>query len=78
MLAVSGPVDTLPLTASVPDQPPDAVQEVALVVVQVSMAALPLAMVLGLAVSATVGTGCVTDTVAACEALPPAPVQRRL
>jgi hypothetical protein len=31
--------------------------------------------VLGLAVSATAGAGCVTETVADCVALPPVPVQ---
>lgn len=35
---------------------------------------LPLAMVLGFAVIATVGAAELTDTVADCEALPPEPV----
>ena len=39
------------------------------------MEPLPLAMVLGLAANVTVGAGGVTDTVADCVALPPAPVQ---
>jgi hypothetical protein len=64
-----------PLTALVPDQPPVAVQEVALVEDQVSVALLPLATVLGLALKLTVGAGAVTDTVADWLALPPVPVQ---
>jgi hypothetical protein len=51
------------------------VQEVALVDDQLNVEALPLATVLGLAVSVTVGAGAVTDTVADCVSLPPAPVQ---
>lgn len=74
---MSAPVDFEPLTASLPDHAPEAVQEVALVDDQVSMELAPLAIVLGLALRVTVGAGCVTDTVADCEALPPAPVQVR-
>jgi hypothetical protein len=58
-----------------PFQPPEAVQEVALVDDQLNVEALPLATVLGLSVSVTVGAGAVTDTVADCVALPPVPVQ---
>jgi hypothetical protein len=59
-----------------PDQPPEAVQDVALADDHVSVDALPLATVLGLALKATVTVGCeLTDTVAVCAALPPAPVQ---
>jgi hypothetical protein len=69
-------VDCDPLTGSVPDQDPEAVQAVALLADQVSVALLPLATVLGLAVRLMVGTGCVTETVADCDALlPPLPVQ---
>jgi hypothetical protein len=49
-------------------------QEVALVEPQVRRAAAPGAMVLGFAVSKTVGEDARTVTVADCEALPPAPV----
>ncbi len=42
---------------------------------QVKLALLPLVIVLGLAVKATVGAGGVTDTVLDCVALPPGPVQ---
>jgi hypothetical protein len=58
-----------------PLQPPEAAQEVALVDDQLKVEALPLATVLGLAVSVTVGAGAVTDTVADCVALPPVAVQ---
>ena len=73
--ALSAPVDTEPLAGSLPDHAPEAVQEVALVEDQVSVAALPLATVLGLALSVRVGAGEVTVTVADCAALPPVPVQ---
>jgi len=64
-LAVKAPVDCDPLMALEPDQPPEAVQEVALVDDHVRVDAAPLAMVLGLAlkVTAAVGVG-VTVTVA--------------
>ena len=75
-MAVSAPVDCDPLTGLVPDQDPEAVQAVALVADQVSVALLPLVTVLGLAARLIVGTGCVTDTVADCDAeLPPVPAQ---
>ena len=64
-----------PLVASLPLQPPEAVQEVAFLDDQDSVELLPLATVLGLALKLTVGAGEVTVTVADCPALPPAPVQ---
>ena len=67
-----------PLTALVPDQAPEAVQEVALVEDQVKVEPLPLATVLGLAAKVTVGAGEITDTVADCAALPPLPAQLRV
>jgi hypothetical protein len=73
--ALSAPVDTEPLAGSLPDHAPEAAQEVALVEDQVSVVALPLATVLGLALSVRVGAGEVTVTVEDCAALPPAPVQ---
>ena len=63
---------------SEPLQPPDAAQEVALVEDQVKVEVAPLATVLGLALKVTVGAGEVTETVADCAALPPAPVQVRV
>jgi hypothetical protein len=53
-LALSAPVDCDPLMA-LPDQPPEATHEVALVEDQVRVAAPPLATVLGLAARLTVG-----------------------
>ena len=70
-MAVSAPLDCEPLTGLAPDQAPEAVQAVALVADQVSVALLPLATVLGFAASVMVGTGCVTETVADWAALPP-------
>ena len=64
-----------PLVASLPLQPPDAVQDVAFLDDQDSVELLPPATVLGLALKLTVGAGEVTVTVADCAALPPAPVQ---
>jgi hypothetical protein len=77
---LSAPVDCEPLVASLPDQPPDAVQAVALVVDQVKLELPPLTKVLGLADNATVGAGAaeVTDTTADWLALPPVPVQVRV
>jgi hypothetical protein len=75
-LAVSAPVLCEPLAALVPDQDPEAVQAVALAADQVSVEAPPFATVLGLAARVIVGTGCVTETVADCDAVvPPLPVQ---
>jgi hypothetical protein len=74
---VSAPVDSVPLTALVPDQAPEAVQEVALVDDQLIVDPLPLITELGTALRLTVGAGALTDTVADCDALPPAPVQVR-
>ena len=74
-LAVSAPVDCEPVTALVPDQAPEPVHAVALVVDQPKVELPPLATVLGLAANVTVGAGEVTETVADCVALPPLPVQ---
>jgi hypothetical protein len=78
-LAVSAPVACEPLAGLAPDQDPEAVQAVTFFADQVSVAPLPFATVLGLAASVTVGTGCVTETVADCAALlPPVPLQVRV
>lgn len=60
-----------------PDQPPDAVQAVALLTVQFRVDDAPLEMLAGLALIATVGAGAAAeiDTVAECAALPPPPLQ---
>ena len=68
-------MDCEPLAVLLPDQAPEAVQEVALVADQVNVELPPLATVLGLAVKVTVGAGEVTETVVDCVALPPLPVQ---
>ena len=57
-------MDCEPLVALLPDHPPDAVHEVALVADQVSVELPPLATVLGLADRVTTGAGGVTETVA--------------
>jgi hypothetical protein len=74
-LAVRAPVLVLPLVALLPDQPPEAVQAVALVEDQAKVELPPLATLVGLAVSETVGVGAVTETVADCDAEPPVPLQ---
>jgi hypothetical protein len=72
------PVDCEPLVALAPDQAPEAVQAVALLADQVKTALPPLAIVLGLAVTPTVGADVLTETIAVCAALPPGPVQDRV
>ena len=72
---MSTPVLCEPLIDLLPDQPPEAVQEVALVDDQLNVEALPPAIVLGLAFKLTVAAAAVTETVADCVALPPVPVQ---
>jgi hypothetical protein len=65
--------------ALAPDQAPEAVQEVALLDDQARVDALPLLMVLGLALKLTVTVGfALTVTVAVCAAVPPAPLQVRV
>jgi hypothetical protein len=73
--AVRLPVACVPLVDWLPDQPPEAVHELALVADHDKVEALPLITVLGLALSETVGAAELTLTVADCVALPPAPVQ---
>jgi hypothetical protein len=75
VLAVSAPEDCEPLTALVPDHPPEPEHEVAFFAVQVSVVEAPEVTVLGLAVSVTEGAEAETVTVADCVAEPPVPVQ---
>ena len=75
---VSAPVDCVPATALVPDQAPEAVQEVAFVADQVSVEPFPLVTVLGPALKVTVGAAGLTETVADWVALPPVPVHIRI
>jgi hypothetical protein len=73
---VSAPVEDEPLTALLPDQAPEAVQEVAFVDDHANIELAPLATVLGFALRLTVALGCgLTVTVADCAAVPPAPLQ---
>ncbi len=65
------------MVASLPDQAPEAAHEVAWVADQLKVALAPLATVLGLAFNVTVGAVAVgvAETVTACVAVPPAPLQ---
>lgn len=73
--AVNGPVPWLPLAASVPLQPPDAVHESALVDIHVNVEAPPEATAVGVAVSATIGSWFTMTGALASALLPPGPVQ---
>jgi len=82
LVLVNTPVVSEPLGALLPDQAPEAVQEVAFVEDQVSVDDPPLATEVGFAASDTVGTGGgggVPDTVTVADALalPPEPAQLR-
>ena len=65
----------MPDTAFVPDQAPEAVQEVAFVAVQFNVALLPLVMALGPTLKLTVGAAALMETVAVWVAVPPVPEQ---
>ena len=58
-----------------PDQAPEAVQEVAFVAVQFNVALLPLVMALGPTLKLTVGAAALIETVADWVAVPPVPEQ---
>ena len=68
-------MDCEPLNPLVPLQPPDAAQDVALVLDQVSVAEPPEFTLLGVALSLTVGAAGSTVTVTDCVADPPDPLQ---
>ena len=68
-------MDFEPLTGMLPDQAPEALQDVAFVAAQVNVALLPLVIALGPTLRLTVGVGDLMETVVDCEAVPPAPVQ---
>ncbi len=74
-MAVRAGVACEPVTALVPTQAPEAVQEVAFVELHVNVEVAPLAMLLGAAIKLTVGAGDFTETVVDCVALPAVPVQ---
>jgi hypothetical protein len=65
----------VPDTAFVPDQAPEAVQDVAFVAVQFNVALLPLVMALGPTLKVTVGAAALMETVADWVAVPPVPEQ---
>jgi len=71
----AGVTDWLPLMALLPDQPPEAVQLVTLVVAHDSVVALPSVTVLGEALKLSVGAGVETVTVVEPVPVPPGPVQ---
>jgi hypothetical protein len=65
----------LPFVGSLPDQPPEAVQLLALLEDQLRIADPPLLTVVGLALRLTEGAGMETLTVTDWLALPPGPLQ---
>jgi hypothetical protein len=67
-----------PLRLWLPDQDPLAVQDVALVELQVSVEEVPCMTDVGFALMVTVGAAVVTLRVALLLAVPPAPVQARV
>jgi hypothetical protein len=75
VVALSAAVTCEPVVAWVPLQPPEALHEVALVEDHVNVEVAPLFTVVGFAAKVTAGAGVLTDTVADCAALPPAPLQ---
>jgi hypothetical protein len=75
VVAVTAPVLCVPLVPFVPLQPPVAVHEVALVELQVSVDAAPLATEVGFAVNVTVGAGTTVTVAVATLLVPPVPVQ---
>ncbi len=72
-MAATGPVDCVPLVAFAPLQPSLAVQDVASVVLHVSVEEAPAAITEGVTLSDTVGGG-ITLTVTLWLTLPPVPV----
>jgi hypothetical protein len=75
VVLLSAPVDQVPLVATGPLQPPEAMHAVAFSELHVKVAMSPLATVAGDAVKVTVGAGVATITSADCEDDPPTPEQ---
>jgi len=75
-LAVNAPVLCVPDAPLVPDQEPDAVQPVALVVLHVSCDAEPDCTLVGAVANAIVGAAS-SVTAAVCDTVPPGPTQLR-
>jgi hypothetical protein len=71
VVALSAPVLALPLTGSLPDQPPEAVQLVAPVDDQLSVADRPLLTSLGLLVKEIAGVPAAEGDTACAMAVPP-------
>ncbi len=78
VVAVNAGVLCVPLIASLPVHPPEAVQDVASVEDQVRVDVPPFFTVVGLAVKVTAGAGVVTEIDADCTELPPPPVQLKV
>jgi hypothetical protein len=74
LVAMIGPVLWVPLAATVPLHPPDAIHESALVDVHVKVEAPPEATAVGVAVSATIGKAFTVTGAVAAALLPPGPV----
>jgi hypothetical protein len=74
-VALSAPVLALPFVGSLPDQPPEAVQLLALLEDQLRIADPPPVTLAGLALRLTEGAGMETLTVTDWLALPPGPLQ---
>jgi hypothetical protein len=77
-LVVSAPVEAAPLVVLLPDQAPEARQLVALVLDHVSVDALPLATLVGEALSVSIGAGGGAETAIVALrglAVPPGPLQ---
>ena len=71
-------MDCEPVKGLLPDQAPEAEHEVALLEDQLSVDVPPLLIALGAVLRFTVGAAALTETVADCTALPPAPVHVRV
>jgi hypothetical protein len=75
---VSAPVDHVPLVATAPCQPPEAVHAVECHAVHVRVDVSPLATVVGDAASVITGVRAATATSAVCAAEPPGPEQVKM
>ena len=72
--AVNAPVLRVPLVATAPVQPPEALQDVALVELQVNVVLAPLEIEVEAADSEAVGTGAMVTVAVAVVLVPPVPV----
>ena len=74
-VALNAEMISVPLVVFEPDHAPEAVQDVALVLLHVSVVELPAITAVGFAVSVTVGSVAEIVTVVVVEDVPPGPVQ---